>query len=384
MRAAFRAEVAYYVPQGARRARRRRASAGLARRCAGVFLEHLGAPTSTGGRVRAGLRGRARVSRRSDGADQRRSSASRRGPRARVRLQLGRLARRPARACRPSAGSSPPSSPPPRRGPEAGPGVFRLALERLGTRPGADAARRRRRGRPGRARRRPGSSSSRRRSLPFRSGSGCRHERASAPARTFDHARHPHLRPRRQARESRSSSRSSPRRRSRSRPRPRSAGSWTEEEYGFVYSRLRNPTVEELNARPRRPRRGRGGPGIRIRHGRDRRRAAHEPRPGRHASRRRSSSTAPPTSCVESQLRPHGVEVVYLDAADAAAWERPARVRLRRDDGEPRLPRRRPRCDRGDEGRRPARSSTTRSPPRRSADRSSTAPTSSASRPRST
>ena len=30
---------------------------------------------------------------------------------------------------------------------------------------------------------------------------------------------------------------------------------------------------------------------------------------------------------VESQLRPRGVEVVYLDVTDAAAWERPARVR---------------------------------------------------------
>ena len=29
----------------------------------------------------------------------------------------------------------------------------------------------------------------------------------------------------------------------------------------------------------------------------------------------------------ESQLRPRGVEIVYLDVTDVAAWDRPARVR---------------------------------------------------------
>jgi methionine-gamma-lyase len=99
-----------------------------------------------------------------------------------------------------------------------------------------------------------------------------------------------------------------------------------EEEYGFSYSRLRNPTVEELNAVV----------------------AALE---GAEAAQAFSSGMAAISAALhstlhdgdtlllpqqlygttyglaESQLRPRGVEVVYLDVTDAAAWDRPARVR---------------------------------------------------------
>ena len=99
-----------------------------------------------------------------------------------------------------------------------------------------------------------------------------------------------------------------------------------EEEYGFSYARLRNPTVEELNAVV----------------------AALE---GAEAAQSFGSGMAAISAVLhstlgegdtlllpqqlygttyglaESQLRPRGVEVVYLDVTDAAAWERPARVR---------------------------------------------------------
>jgi methionine-gamma-lyase len=99
-----------------------------------------------------------------------------------------------------------------------------------------------------------------------------------------------------------------------------------EEEYGFVYARLRNPTVEELNAVL----------------------AALE---GAEAAQAFASGMAAISAAlhtnlddddtlllprqlygttyqlVESQLRPRGIEIVYLDAGDAAAWRRPARVR---------------------------------------------------------
>ncbi|HXV33162.1 MAG TPA: aminotransferase class I/II-fold pyridoxal phosphate-dependent enzyme [Gaiellaceae bacterium] len=99
-----------------------------------------------------------------------------------------------------------------------------------------------------------------------------------------------------------------------------------EEEYGFTYARLRNPTVEELDAVV----------------------AALE---GAEAARSFGSGMAAISAAlhstlsagdtllmphqlygttyqlVESQLRPRGVEVVHLDVTDLAAWERPARVR---------------------------------------------------------
>jgi methionine-gamma-lyase len=99
-----------------------------------------------------------------------------------------------------------------------------------------------------------------------------------------------------------------------------------EEEYGFTYARLRNPTVEELDAVV----------------------AALE---GAEAARSFASGMAAISAAlhstlaagdtlllphqlygttyqlVQSQLRPRGVEVVHLDVTDLAAWERPARVR---------------------------------------------------------
>jgi methionine-gamma-lyase len=99
-----------------------------------------------------------------------------------------------------------------------------------------------------------------------------------------------------------------------------------EEEYGFTYARLRNPTVEELDA-------------------------VVAELEGAEAARSFSSGMAAISAAlhstlaagdtlllphqlygttyglVESQLRPRGVEVVHLDVTDLAAWERPARVR---------------------------------------------------------
>lgn len=99
-----------------------------------------------------------------------------------------------------------------------------------------------------------------------------------------------------------------------------------EEEYGFTYARLRNPTVEELDAVLARLE-------------------------GAEAARTFSSGMAAISAALnstlaagdtlllpnqlygttfqlaESQLRPRGVELVYLDVTDVAAWERPARVR---------------------------------------------------------
>lgn len=100
----------------------------------------------------------------------------------------------------------------------------------------------------------------------------------------------------------------------------------SEEEYGFLYSRLRNPTVEELDAVLARLE-------------------------GAEAARTFSSGMAAISAALnstlaagdtlllpnqlygttfqlaESQLRTRGVELIYLDVTDVAAWERPARVR---------------------------------------------------------
>jgi methionine-gamma-lyase len=99
-----------------------------------------------------------------------------------------------------------------------------------------------------------------------------------------------------------------------------------EEEYGFVYARLRNPTVEELN---------------RVCAALEGAEAAQAFGSGMAAiAAALATNLAPgdtllcPTQLygttyqlVESQVRPRGVEVVYLDATDVAAWDRPARVR---------------------------------------------------------
>jgi methionine-gamma-lyase len=100
-----------------------------------------------------------------------------------------------------------------------------------------------------------------------------------------------------------------------------------EEEYGFTYARLRNPTVEELNA---------------VLAELEGAEAAQAFASGMGAISAALHSTLAPGDTLllpqqlygttyqlaESQLRPRGVELVYLDVTDPAAWERPARVRF--------------------------------------------------------
>jgi methionine-gamma-lyase len=100
----------------------------------------------------------------------------------------------------------------------------------------------------------------------------------------------------------------------------------SEEEYGFTYARLRNPTVEELNA---------------VLASLESAESAQSFASGMAAiSAALHSSLAPGDTLLlpqqlygttyqlaESQLRPRGVEIVYLDVTDPVAWERPARVR---------------------------------------------------------
>jgi methionine-gamma-lyase len=99
-----------------------------------------------------------------------------------------------------------------------------------------------------------------------------------------------------------------------------------EEEYGFTYARLRNPTVEELDA---------------VVAGLEGAEAARSFASGMAAISAALHSTlaagdtlllphqlyGTTYQLVEAQLRPRGVEVVHLDVTDVAAWERPARVR---------------------------------------------------------
>jgi methionine-gamma-lyase len=99
-----------------------------------------------------------------------------------------------------------------------------------------------------------------------------------------------------------------------------------EEEEGFLYARLRNPTVEELNGV------------VAELEGAE---AAVAFGSGMAAIAAALQSSLWPGDTLllpkqlygttyllaESQLRPHGVEIEYLDATDPSAWERPARVR---------------------------------------------------------
>ncbi len=99
-----------------------------------------------------------------------------------------------------------------------------------------------------------------------------------------------------------------------------------EEEYGFTYARLRNPTVEELCA---------------VVAALESAEAAQAFGSGMAAISAALHSTLEPGDTLllarqlygttyelaESQLRARGVEIVYLDVTDTAAWERPARVR---------------------------------------------------------
>jgi methionine-gamma-lyase len=100
-----------------------------------------------------------------------------------------------------------------------------------------------------------------------------------------------------------------------------------EEEYGFTYARLRNPTVEELNA---------------VMAELEGAEAAQCFASGMAGISAALQSTLEPGDTlllphqlygttfqlVESQLRPRGIEIVYLDVTDLAAWARPARVRF--------------------------------------------------------
>jgi methionine-gamma-lyase len=99
-----------------------------------------------------------------------------------------------------------------------------------------------------------------------------------------------------------------------------------EERYGFMYSRHRNPTVEELNA---------------VLAGLESAEAAQAFGSGMGAISAALHTTLAAGDTLlladqlygttyqlaETQLRPRGIEIVYLDVTDVAAWERPARVR---------------------------------------------------------
>lgn len=99
------------------------------------------------------------------------------------------------------------------------------------------------------------------------------------------------------------------------------------EEYGFSYARLRNPTVEELNAVL-----------AELEGAEDAQAFAS----GMAAIAAALSSNLEPGDTLllphqlygttyqlaESRLRTAGVEVLYLDVTDPAAWDRPARVRF--------------------------------------------------------
>ena len=100
-----------------------------------------------------------------------------------------------------------------------------------------------------------------------------------------------------------------------------------EEEYGFTYARLRNPTVEELSAV------------VAQLEGAE---AAQSFGSGMAAISAALHSTLAPGDTLllpqqlygttyalaEKQLRPRGIEIAYLDVSDPSAWERPARVRF--------------------------------------------------------
>jgi methionine-gamma-lyase len=100
-----------------------------------------------------------------------------------------------------------------------------------------------------------------------------------------------------------------------------------EEEYGFTYARLRNPTVEELNA---------------VVAGLEGAEAALSFSSGMAAISAALHSTLAPGDTLllaqqlygttyglaESQLRPRGIEIEYLDVTEPGAWEQPARVRF--------------------------------------------------------
>ena len=99
-----------------------------------------------------------------------------------------------------------------------------------------------------------------------------------------------------------------------------------EEEYGFTYARLRNPTVEELNAvvaelegAEAAQAFGSGMAAISA--------ALHSSLGAGDTLLLPQQLYGPTYGLAEAQLRPRGVHGAYLDGTDPAAWERPARVR---------------------------------------------------------
>ena len=100
-----------------------------------------------------------------------------------------------------------------------------------------------------------------------------------------------------------------------------------EEEYGFTYARLRNPTVEELNlvmaeleGAAAAQAFGSGMAAISA--------ALHSTLSAGDTLLLPQQLYGTTYQVAESQLRPRGVEIVYLDVTDPAAWDRPARVRF--------------------------------------------------------
>lgn len=99
-----------------------------------------------------------------------------------------------------------------------------------------------------------------------------------------------------------------------------------EEEYGFLYSRLRNPTLEELNAVLADLERAEAAFAFSSGMGAITAALLTTLRPGDTllAPRQLYGTTY---SLVERRLRPLGIEVEYADVTDLAQWNRPARVR---------------------------------------------------------
>jgi methionine-gamma-lyase len=99
-----------------------------------------------------------------------------------------------------------------------------------------------------------------------------------------------------------------------------------EEEYGFLYARQRNPTVEELNAVIASLEGGEAAQAFGS--GMGAIAAALQPNlaPGDMLllPKQLYGTTY---QLAESQLRPRGIEIEYLDATDLSVWKRPARVR---------------------------------------------------------
>ena len=100
-----------------------------------------------------------------------------------------------------------------------------------------------------------------------------------------------------------------------------------EEEYGFTYARLRNPTVEELNlvmaeleGAEAAQAFGSGMAAISA--------ALHSTLSAGDTLLLPQQLYGTTYQVAESQLRPRGVEIVYLDVTDVGAWDRPARVRF--------------------------------------------------------